>query len=271
MGCGLWEMGIAYNQWTRMHGNTPAIVTGKPLSLGGLASRESATGHGVALVTQQAVIENDYNIDTQTIAVQGFGNVGSWAALYLYNMGFKVVAISDIYNTLYNPAGLNIQNIFSHRLSGTSFTEIAAQEKVDLKETDDIYQIETDIFIPAALGNVIRADNVEKLYCWLIVEAANNPTTPEANQILIKRNCQIIPDVLANMGGVVVSYLEWVSSLQHMRPDTEQVEERLKSTMKYSYQEVSRIAQANHTTLRLAAYQLAVQRVLAAARAQGYV
>lgn len=263
------EMAWFYDQWTKMHGIQPACVTGKPVSLGGSLGREMATGRGVYFSIVEAAKDQDLDLRHASVSVQGFGNVGSWAALLLHQHGAKVVAIADVEGGIYNKDGLDIPDLFQMMLAGEPLREA---DDVDLLTHEEFMKVSVDIFVPAALGEAIREDNVEFLEgVKLVAEGANNPTTPEADKKLQEMGCVVIPDILANAGGVVVSYFEWVQNLQHFKWEEKYINDELKKTMSKAYRSVADRAKAEGTTLRTAAFEVAVERVVTDARYRGYI
>jgi len=221
------------------------VVTGKPLNYGGSEGRTEATGRGVAIVTDE--ICND--VKGKTVAIQGFGNVGMNAARILHEMGAEIVAISDINGVIYNP---DIPNLLAEHKT--------LQKHKDLETDGKILEMDCDIIIPAALGNQITVDNADRIKAKYIIEAANGPITPEAESILLKKKI-IIPDILANAGGVTVSYYEWIQNKFGEHWELMKIQNKLKSKMIQAYQCVIETAKTYGTDLRTAAYILAIKRV----------
>lgn len=254
-----------------MQGQTVlASVTGKPIHLGGSAGRVAATGRGVALVTGELLKRQGRGLAETSVAVQGYGNVGSNAATTLHGMGCKIVGVSDVSGGLYNPQGLDIPAINQHvaRHPGhllEGYTEPGATAISNA----ELLTCETDVLIPAALEHQIRADNAADIRAKMIVEAANGPTTREADAILNARGVIIVPDILANAGGVVVSYLEWVQDLQVLFWEEEEVNQRLRAIMVNSFNQVWEMSQTMAVPMRLGALMLAVDRVATALRSRG--
>jgi glutamate dehydrogenase (NAD(P)+) len=246
------------------------IVTGKPIPLGGSLGRKEATGRGVAIVTGELLKRKGWQLSDATVAVQGYGNVGSHAATILDQMGCKIVAVSDISGGLYNPRGLNIasinQHITAHPKRLLEGYEAPGIEKIT---NDELLVSDVDVLIPAALEHQIHADNAPYVQAKVIVEGANGPTTREADEILNDRGIIVVPDILANAGGVVVSYFEWVQDLQCFFWDEEEVNHNLKRIMMRSFKEVWDFSQEQRVSLRLAAYILAVDKVAGAVHARG--
>ena len=246
------------------------IVTGKPIPLGGSKGRTEATGRGVAITTRELLKRLEQDPNDTTVAVQGYGNVGSHAATILNQMGCNIVAVSDVSGGLHNPHGLDIVGINEHvtrhpkgLLEGYEGSDV---EQID---NDELLTSDVDVLIPAALEHQIRADNASDIRASMIVEGANGPTTREADEILGDRGVIVVPDILANAGGVVVSYFEWVQDLQCYFWDEEEVKTNLKRIMRRSFDEVWEFSQEHNVPLRLGAYMLAVDRVAGAVQSRG--
>ena len=247
--------------------SVPAIVTGKPLSIGGSEGRPAATGRGVMVVTLEACRRMGIDPAATTVAVQGFGNVGSVSAELLHAQGFKVVAVSDVYGGIYNSQGLDIPALLGH---------VSARGKVEgfsgASETitnSALLELPVTILIPAALENQLTMANAARIQARMVVEAANGPTTPEADDIFHQRGVTLIPDILANAGGVTVSYFEWVQDLQSFFWEEREINNRLTKIMQNAYAQVDELAQEHNTTLRMGAYCLAVKRVADATSVRG--
>jgi glutamate dehydrogenase (NAD(P)+) len=246
------------------------IVTGKPIPLGGSLGRTEATGRGVAIVTAELLKRKHQELTDTTVAVQGYGNVGSHAATILDQMGCQIMAVSDISGGLYNPNGLDIasinQHVAAHPRRLLEGYQAPGTENIS---NDELLTSDVDVLIPAALEHQIRADNAPDVRAKIIVEAANGPTTLEADQILDDQGVTVVPDILANAGGVVVSYFEWVQDLQCFFWDENEVNQNLKRIMVRSFKEVWDFSQEQAVSLRLGAYMLAVDRVAGAVHARG--
>jgi glutamate dehydrogenase (NAD(P)+) len=256
------------DEYGKLHGHTPAIVTGKPIALEGSYGREAATGRGVITCFREAAPSLGLSPEGARVVIQGFGNVGSWAARIVQDMGAKIVGVSDATGAIRSDGGIDAHALHQHIGEGGTLTEFDGTEVIS---PDDLLEIECELFVPAALGGMIHADNADRLDCRMIVEGANSPTTPKADEILTDKGVYIVPDVLANAGGVVVSYFEWVQNLQHFRWQEEEVNEKLNAIMCRAFREVSDRAAADETSLRVAAYELGIERVVEAARTRGYV
>ena len=252
------------------HRSANDIVTGKPVALGGSLGRKEATGRGVAIVTRELLKRLDRDPEHTTVAVQGYGNVGSFAATILSQMGCKITAVSDISGGLYNPRGLDISAINSHvETHPSKLLEGYAAAGVERITNDELLTCNVDVLIPAALEHQIREDNAPHVRAHMIVEGANGPTTREADEILADKGVIVVPDILANAGGVVVSYFEWVQALQSFFWDESEVNCHLERIMKRSFDEVWEFSHANDMSLRLGACALAVDRVASAVQVRG--
>lgn len=245
------------------------VVTGKPLELGGALGRNDATGRGVMFTTHNILGKLDISAEGTTVAVQGAGNVGSVTAKLLYQSGMKVVAISDVSGGIYNPEGLDIPAILAY---------LAADRRNLLKDfneegtihisNEELLELDVTVLIPAALENQINADNADKIKAKLIVEAANGPVASEADPVLAEKGILIVPDILANAGGVVVSYFEWVQNIQSVSWTEDEVNKKLREIMDAAFASVWDLAKEKHTTLRMGAYLIALKRVVDAKSAR---
>ena len=255
------------SEYGKKHGYSPAIVTGKPIPLGGSLGREEATGRGCVYVTVEACKEFGIDIKNSTCVVQGFGNVGSNAAKFMAEEGSKVIAVSDVQGGIYNPAGFDVPALIKYRNECGTVLGFPGSEKIS---NDDLLELECDVLIPAALEGVIYYENASRLKTRLIVEAANAPTSIKADEILRERGIPVVPDVLANSGGVIVSYFEWVQNLQQFTWDLEEINGKLKRRINKGYEDVSRHARENNLTLRTSAFVLAIQRVIEVVKLRGW-
>jgi glutamate dehydrogenase (NAD(P)+) len=267
MGSGPSEMAWLMDAYGRLHGHTPAIVTGKPVPLGGTAGRVEATGEGVAIITRAVAHHIELPLVGARVAVQGFGNVGSHAAAALARLGCVIVAVSDVAGAVHNPRGLDVDELVQRARSG-----IVGHEGMDVEPISnaELLALDCEILVPAAVGGVIHAGNADAVGARLVVEGANGPVTPGADAILAERGSVVVPDVLANAGGVVVSYLEWVQNLQNVRWDRRQVDDELARRLLEAYGAVQARATADACCLRDAAYRVAVSRVAAAEELRGH-
>jgi glutamate dehydrogenase (NAD(P)+) len=257
------------DEYGKLHGHTPACVTGKPIALEGSYGREAATGRGVVQVFCEAASQIELDPAQTKFAVQGFGNVGSWAARLMEELGATMVGASDASGAIESEGGIDAAKLAEHVREGGGVSDFDGRaEKID---PDDLLALECDVFIPAALGGMIHKGNADSMRCRMMVEGANSPTTPSADSILNDKGVMIVPDVLANAGGVVVSYFEWVQNLQHFRWNEDQVNERLGEIMRRAFHEVTERAEENDTPMRPAAYELGIERVVEAASTRGYI
>jgi glutamate dehydrogenase (NAD(P)+) len=256
------------DEYGKLHGHTPAIVTGKPIALEGSYGREAATGRGCVYMFREAAPHLGLSPADTTFVVQGYGNVGSWAARIMQQLGAKMVGVSDATGAIRSDAGINANALYEHIHHGGKLIEFEGGEPL---APADLVTIPCDVFIPAALGGMIHEENADDMHCKVILEGANSPTTPAADEILREKDVYIIPDVMANAGGVVVSYFEWVQNLQHFRWDEREVNDKLGTIMRRAYREVSARAREEGIDLREAAYLVGIERVVEAARTRGYV
>jgi len=249
-------------------GYTPAIVTGKPLEFGGAPGRREATGRGVIFALEQALSHQQRSIEGVTVAIQGFGNVGTYAALIAADRGAKIVALSDISGGVYNADGIDVAKAIAQIEAGIPLVELADTDPLD---GGAVLEVECDVLIPAALGEVITMDNQDRVKAEWIVEGANNPTTPDADQALYKRGVHIIPDILANGGGVTGSYFEWTQNIQQFTWEEEMFNERLEKRMKAAVDETIAAVEKYDVSMRQAAFAIAIERVAEASHMRGYM
>lgn len=245
----------------------PGVVTGKPLSIGGSLGREMATGRGVMIVVREALSDRNQSLAKTRIVIQGFGNVGSAAALLLHEAGAKVIAVSTGSGGVFSETGLDIPALKAYaaknRKSLVGFPQVSAISN------DELLTLPCDVLIPAALENQITLENVNQIQAQIVAEAANGPVTLEANQSLEARGVTVLPDILANAGGVVVSYLEWVQGLSYLFWDEERVNREMEQLMVQAYRQVMQQSKVQKIPLRLAAYTLGVGRVAQALSDRG--
>jgi glutamate dehydrogenase (NAD(P)+) len=256
------------DEYSSRQGYSPAVVTGKPVSLGGSLGREEATGRGVMYVMQEYSRDFGVTLKGGRVVIQGFGNVGSHLSRLLDSeAGAKVVAVSDVSGGIYNDAGLDIPGLLAHSARGKPVSEWPGGKRIT---NDELWTIPCEWLVPAALGGVITKEaNATTVDCKVVVEGANEPTTPTADRILEQRGIAVIPDFLANAGGVTVSYYEWAQNLQQYRWSHEQVNRELKATITKAYASVRDLAKEKKVTFRTAAYGIALQRVADAERLRG--
>jgi len=244
------------------------VVTGKPVELGGSVGRNEATGRGVAVVAAEACKLLGKDVSKAKVAVQGFGNVGSFSAKILQEeFGAKIVAVSDVSAAYYDPNGINISDLMAYRDSNKGL--IDGYPKAQKIKHEELFELDVDILVPAALENAITEENADKIKAKLIVEGANGPVTPEADKILYSKGVTIIPDILANAGGVTVSYFEWVQDLQSFFWDLDDVRNKLAKMMKAAFAEVAKTKEKYDTDFRTAAYIVAIDRVAKAVKLRG--
>ncbi len=256
------------DEYGKLHGHTPAIVTGKPIALEGSLGREAATGRGCVFMFREAAPQLGLSPAETTFVVQGYGNVGSWAARIMQQLGAKMIAVSDVNGAIRSDAGIDANALHEFLAAGNHINDFEGAEPID---ADDLIAVPCDVLIPAALGGMIHEGNADRIDCKMLVEGANSPTTPVADKILRDKGTYIIPDLMANAGGVVVSYFEWVQNLQHFRWEEREVNDKLGTIMRRSYREVSSRSKEEGLDLREAAYLVGIERVVEAARLRGYV
>jgi glutamate dehydrogenase (NAD(P)+) len=267
MGTGPQEMAWFMDAYSMQEGETtPGVVTGKPPVVGGSYGRERAPGRSVGIVAKEAIEYYDYDLDDVTVAVQGFGSVGAPAARYLDDRGADVVAVSDVDGAIFDANGLDTRDVQDHderpgMVSG--YGDASSISNADLLELD------VDVLIPAAVGNVITADNVNAIQADIVVEGANGPTTSAADRVLEERGVHVVPDILANAGGVTVSYFEWLQDINRRKWSLERVHEELETEMLKAWDAVREEVEAHDCTWRDAAYVVALSRVAEAHEARG--
>jgi glutamate dehydrogenase (NAD(P)+) len=248
----------------------PAVVTGKPLGIGGSLGRVDATGRGVSIVTREAARHLGMRLDRATVVVQGFGNVGSVSADMLAKLGCRVVAVSDVSGGYYNRQGLDIPAMIEHVRRSPNRSLVGYEQRGMERTTNaELLELPCDILVPAALENQITALNANRIRARIIIEGANGPTTPDADQILYDKGIFVVPDILANAGGVTVSYFEWVQGLQEFFWSEEEINQRLEQIMVRSFANTLELALNDRITMRLAAYLISVKRVADATLIRG--
>nr|GMD83351.1 glutamate dehydrogenase B [Ipomoea batatas] len=267
MGTGPQTMAWILDEYSKFHGYSPATVTGKPIDLGGSLGRDAATGRGVLYATEALLKEHGKSIAGQRFVIQGFGNVGSWAALLISQQGGKVVAVSDATGAIKSEKGLDIPGLMKHVKENNGVKGFHGGDAVD---PNSILVEDCDILIPAALGGVINRDNAKDIKAKFIVEAANHPTDPEADEILAKKGVVILPDIYANSGGVTVSYFEWVQNIQGFMWDEEKVNAELHKYMTRGFKDVKDMCSTHNCDLRMGAFTLGVNRVARATLLRGW-
>lgn len=245
----------------------PGVVTGKPVGIGGTVGRREATGRGVAIVVREAMKARGRPLEGATVAIQGFGNVGTYAARLLGEMGCVVVGVSDSSGGFANPGGLDVGQILGYKQRGGRLTDYTGEgERI---AGEDVVELPCDILVPAALEGQLSGANADRIQASLVAEGANGPTTPEADAILFDRGVTVLPDILANAGGVTVSYFEWVQDLQNHFWERAEVVQNLERVLTTAHRQVAALAAAEKVDMRTAANILAVQRVAEAIKVRG--
>lgn len=247
----------------------PGVVTGKPIELGGSRGRNSATGRGVVISTKLILALDGRPLEGTSVAIQGMGNVGANAARIFYHRKAKIVALSDISGGIYCEGGLDADAVSAFLEQGNVMIKDYNAEGVVHISNEEVLTCKCDVLVPAALENQITADNAAKLNCSYVAEAANGPTTEEADQILDARGITLLPDIFANSGGVIVSYFEWVQNIQELTWDRDQVNEMLEKLMSRSFQNILEEKEAHHCSYRMAAYIVALKKLVYAEKLKG--
>ena len=250
------------------HDDVRGVVTGKPIELGGSVGRTEATGRGVALTTLRLLKYLGQDPAKMKVAVQGFGNNGSYTAYYLSQAGCRIVAVSDISGGFGDDNGLDIPAMMEYCKTSDKHL-LAGYPDASPISNEQLLEGDVDILIPAALENQITADNADRIKASIVVEAANAPTTPEGDKILAERNIKVVPDILANAGGVTVSYFEWVQNLQSFYWDEDTVNTHLTNIMHNAFDDIWNLAKERNLSLRTAAYTIAIERVVKAMKLKG--
>jgi len=240
--------------------SVPGVVTGKPIEIGGSVGRNSATGMGLYFVIDAMCEKLKSNLDSQTIVIQGFGNVGGWIASLLYERGCKILAVSDISGGLYYSEGLQIDKLLDWTREG-KYLKDYDDNRYRLITNSELLTTECDVLIPAALENQITKENANNINCKIILEGANGPTTPEADRILFQKGIHVIPDILANAGGVCVSYFEYVQDIRAYFWDLDRINKELKRILIEAFEDVYKVYKERKISLRTAAYIIAVSRI----------
>jgi glutamate dehydrogenase (NAD(P)+) len=249
-----------------MRQTVTAVVTGKPINIGGSRGRREATGRGIMIVCDEAIKKLGMSKESTRVIVQGFGNVGSNAALLMAEAGYKIIGILEVDGGLYNKNGIDVKKLSEHRQKNRTITGFAGAEKVDPAE---LLLTECDILIPAATENQITSRNADGVRCRILAEGANGPTTAAADEILADKGVFVIPDILCNAGGVTTSYFEWVQDRQGYFWKESVVNEQLETIMVAAFEDVVRYAETHHVNNRIAAYMLAIDRVAYTIRQRG--
>ena len=263
-------MGWIMDTYSMFKGHSvPGVVTGKPIEIGGSIGRTEATGRGVTIISRQCLEHLGMSYENSAYAIQGMGNVGGTAAQILYDKGCKIVAVSDYSGGVYNENGLDIPAIRTYLSDKTKALIDYVSDDVKHISNDEVITCCCDVLIPAALENQITGENAAGVQAKVIIEAANGPTTVEADKILEEKGIVVVPDILANAGGVVVSYFEWVQNIQSMAWDLDEVNRTLKKIMNKAYDEVDAMSRDNKVTMRMGAYMVAINRICTAGKMRG--
>ena len=268
MGTNAQTMAWMMDAYGQRYGYTPGIVTGKPVELGGSYGRDQATGRGVAVCMREYATTENASPKDLRVVIQGYGNVGSWTARIAHEMGFTIIGVSDVKGGIYNKDGLDIESLDKWvAISGS----VAGFEPADPITNESLLELECDYLVPAALGEVINITNASNIRARVVIEAANHPVTPNADEVLAKRNITILPDVMVNAGGVTVSYFEWTQNIQQFRWPLDRVLAELERKMVNTFAELVAKTQKDGTTPRQAAFDISLDRVATAIQLRGFV
>jgi glutamate dehydrogenase (NAD(P)+) len=268
MGTNAQTMAWMMDAYGQRYGYTPAIVTGKPVELGGSFGRDQATGRGVAVCMREYARREGADPRDTTVAIQGYGNVGSWTARIASEWGFKIVAVGDVKGGIANPDGISIADLdrwFS--VAGS----VAGFEGGHAVTNRDLLELPCDYLVPAAVGEVITAANAGRIKARVVIEAANHPVTPSGDEVLARKKLVVLPDILVNAGGVTVSYFEWTQNIQQFRWPLEQVNSELETRMVAAFNELMARSGRDGTSPREAAFDISVERVARAIKLRGFV
>lgn len=267
MGTNAQTMAWILDEYSKFHGYSPAVVTGKPIDLGGSLGRDAATGRGAVFATEALLAEHGKSINGLTFVIQGLGNVGSWVARLVHERGGKIVAVSDVTGAVKNPNGIDVPALLMHK---EATGNLSSFDGGDSMNADELLVHECDVLVPCALGGVLNRENAGDVKAKFIIEAANHPTDPEADEILSKKGVIILPDIYANAGGVTVSYFEWVQNIQGFMWDEEKVNTELKKYMTQAFHNIKDMCRTNECNLRMGAFTLGVSRVARATVLRGW-
>jgi glutamate dehydrogenase (NAD(P)+) len=266
MGTNAQTMAWIVDEYEKFAGHAPAVVTGKPVELGGSLGRDAATGRGLLFAAECLFEDLGKKVSDFTYAIQGFGNVGSWAARLFHDAGGKIVAVSDVTGAVRNKAGLNVPQLFEYATAKKGVLGFPGGESFP---ADELLAEPCDVLIPAALGDVLTKLTANNVKAKIILEGANHPTDPEADAILLKKGVTVLPDIYANAGGVTVSYFEWVQNVQQFRWDEVHVNAELRKRMRAAYADLRAVQKTYSCDLRTAAFALAIGRVAKATELRG--
>jgi glutamate dehydrogenase (NAD(P)+) len=267
MGTDAHVMAWIMNQYNKYHGFNPGVVTGKPVEYYGIPGREEATGRGVGIVTLKTLSRMGRKPQQTRVAIQGFGNVGSHTAKFLKDAECKVVAVSDLSGAYYRADGVDVLGAI--RYANQNKNSLSSYSEAELITNDQLLALDVDVLIPAALGGVINATNVDRVRAPIIIEAANEPIWPEADDVLASRGTLVVPDVLANAGGVTVSYFEWAQNRQFYHWNLDRVRQELERVMTLAFDSVWDLSREKKVSLRTAAFMLGIDRVARATALAG--
>jgi glutamate dehydrogenase (NAD(P)+) len=259
-------MAWIFDQYAKYHGYAPGVVTGKPISLGGSLGRESATGRGLVYGAIELLTHEGDTLEGKTAAIQGFGNVGTWAARGFVSQGVKIVGVADVSGGYVNPEGIDVEAAIAHVGRHRTLEGFDGAERIPGAE---LLLVECDLLVPAALSGVLHADNAEHVRAKYVIEGANGPTTAEADAVFLSRGIKVLPDIYANAGGVTVSYFEWVQNMQHFYWDEERVDAELRRVMRSAFRGLLEVGKQHRCTYRDAAFALGLGKVAAATRLRG--
>lgn len=259
-------MAWIFDEYSNLNGFKPAVVTGKPLDAHGSAGRDSAAGRGCVYALQEVLRYDGKDLEGKTIAIQGFGNLGKWAARVFSEKGAVVTAISDSSGAYYDPTGLDIRHAIEHKADTGSLDGLGNPKNIT---NEELLTLDCDVLMPAALGHVLTESNAEEVQADYVLEGANGPTTYAADQILRDHGTVLIPDIFANAGGVAVSYFEWIQNIQHESWTESEVNERLKSRFAEAHQALRQMMEDQGVSMRTAAFAIAIERVRRAAQIRG--
>jgi glutamate dehydrogenase (NAD(P)+) len=259
-------MAWIFDEYSNHHGFNPAVVTGKPVDLHGSHGREAATGRGAMYAIREVLERDGRGLEGTTFVIQGFGNVGSWAAKLLHEAGAKVLAVSDIKGGIYNPDGLDPLAVLEHAYETGSVVDCKNSEPVS---NEDLLELDCDVLVPAALGDVITEENAADIKADYVLEAANAPTSFEGDQILNERGVTVVPDIYCNAGGVTVSYFEWAQNIQHFSWPETRVNAELEKRMIAAHKHIRGLKNKHDVSLRTAAFIGAIERVREATTMRG--
>lgn len=259
-------MAWLFDEYSNFNGFEPAVVTGKPVDVHGSAGRESATGRGCLFALREVLNHDDRSLSDVEIAIQGFGNVGSWAARLFHDQGATVVAVSDITGGYYDPTGLDIPAVYEHAAQHGDLEQFDSATAID---NEELLTLDCDVLVPAAIGGVLTEDNAGDVQADYVLEAANGPTTYDANQILQNRGIICIPDIFANAGGVTVSYFEWTQNIQHFSWTESKINDQLKERFVDAHKALRDTMVGHDVSMRTAAFMNAIDRVCHATEMRG--